>query len=212
MRDHRRKEWWLDNDPKATPKNPIRWGLPAPVDRIETRTRLLDPNRNRIRSVGELPAPVDWIRRSVGELPAPVDRTNTIVVLSAMYSGCILSFCCSRIVSDVCGTIDGRSGGLTMTPKRPQRIRSVGDYPPQWIGLKPEPDSWTRTVTESDPLGNYPPQWIGFADPLGNYPPQWIGLTPLSYCQRRIRDVYQAFVVVVKSATYAGPSTEGVVA
>ena len=106
----------------------------------------------RIRSVGELPAPVDWIRRSVGELPAPVDRIETIVVLSAMYSGCISSFCCSRIVSDVCGTIDGRGGGLTMTPKRPQRIRSVGELPApvDWIrrsvGELPAPVDRINTI------------------------------------------------------------------
>ena len=113
----------------------------------------MTPKRpQRIRSAGELPAPVDWIRRSVGELPAPVDRIETIVVLSGMYSGCISSFCCSRIVSDVCGTIDGRGGGLTMTPKRPQRIRSVGELPApvDWIrrsvGELPAPVDRTNTI------------------------------------------------------------------
>ena len=41
-------------------------------------------------------------------------HTKMVVHLeSVSFSGCISSFCCSRIVRDVCGTIDGRSGGLT---------------------------------------------------------------------------------------------------
>ena len=43
-------------------------------------------------------------------------------------------------------------------------------------------------------------------------PPLHVSEEVLKRCQRRIRDVYQASAVVVLSAMYAGPSTEGVVA